>query len=95
MWKVTGDRHVRCVEPAVIAIHWCGQTLSGTEGSVSESPGIPCDLFSRSNGSLYPKGHCSSALSPECTEPIIHAQSYNNQTTKEARISVSLGMKHM
>lgn len=59
-----------------------GQTLSGIDGSIAESPGNACDLFSRSNCSSYPKGHRSSALSRERTELIIHAQRYNNRTTK-------------
>ena len=79
--SVSGDRAVN-VEAAVMVIRRRGQILSVTEGSVAESLGNPCDLFSRSIGSLYTKGHYSSALSPERTEPIIHAQSCNNQTTK-------------
>lgn len=75
------------MDSALTVIHWCSQTLSGNEQSAFESLGNPCDLFSRSDASLYPKGHCSSALSPLCTQPIIHAQSYNNQTAKELRIS--------
>lgn len=58
-----------------------------------------CDLFSSGGGSLYPKGHCSSALSPERTELIIHAHSYNNQTTKDKPdqplFTITLRMKHV
>lgn len=53
---VSGDRPGGCSD---------GQTLSGQtgiKGYIAESSGNPCDLFSRSNGSLCPKGHCSSAF---------------------------------
>lgn len=83
-------------------IHFCGQTWSGIEGGIAKSPGNPCDLFSRSNGSLHPKGHCFSSLSLESTELIIHIQNYNNQTTKgsnnkpeQSHLKITLRVKHV
>lgn len=76
-------------EAAGMARYRCGQTFGSGEGTTPEYPGNVCHLFSSSDGSLYPKGHCSSALSPESAELITHAQRYYKQTTKGSQTSLT------
>lgn len=86
-----GCRNVnrRLISGAIGSRKTAGKPQSWTEIAVVEwhlkqhvwIPG-ECVLFSSGNESLYPKGHTSSALSPECAELIIHARRCNNQTTK-------------
>lgn len=76
MWLVLEDR-----------LQWklqCWTEIAVVEWHLKKRVWIPrdCALFSSGNESLYPKGHASSALSPEWAELITHAQSCNNWKTK-------------